>query len=110
MTGNSVIPIWVDCDPGHDDAVAILLSCFHPSIRLLGISASYGNASPENTLYNTLSLLTAFGKQDEVPVYKVPNVLGLEMLHTPQIFMGRLDWTVRRYYQNQKGHLLMLTT
>ncbi|CAH01348.1 trifunctional uridine nucleosidase/nicotinamide riboside hydrolase/nicotinic acid riboside hydrolase [Kluyveromyces lactis] len=70
MTGNSVIPIWVDCDPGHDDAVAILLSCFHPSIRLLGISASYGNASPENTLYNTLSLLTAFGKQDEVPVYK----------------------------------------
>ena len=36
----------------------------------MGISASYGNASPENTLYNTLSLLTAFGKQDEVPVYK----------------------------------------
>ncbi|CDO93025.1 unnamed protein product [Kluyveromyces dobzhanskii CBS 2104] len=70
MTGNSVIPVWLDCDPGHDDAVAVLLSCFHPSIRLLGISASYGNASPENTLYNTLSLLTAFGKQDEIPVYK----------------------------------------
>lgn len=70
MTGSDVIPIWLDCDPGHDDAVAILLSCFHPSIRLLGISASYGNASPKHTLFNTLSLLTAFGKHNEIPVYK----------------------------------------
>ncbi|SCU85863.1 LAME_0D03268g1_1 [Lachancea meyersii CBS 8951] len=63
------IPIWLDCDPGHDDAVAILLSCFLPQFKLLGISASYGNAPPDKTAYNTLSLITAMGKQNQIPVY-----------------------------------------
>lgn len=70
MTRGSRIPVWLDCDPGHDDAVAILLGCFHPSFKLIGISASYGNAPPDKTLNNALSLLTAMGKADEVPVYK----------------------------------------
>ncbi|SCU88664.1 LANO_0D02740g1_1 [Lachancea nothofagi CBS 11611] len=75
MTADSIkslgsrIPIWLDCDPGHDDAVAILLSCFLPQFELLGISASYGNASPEKTAYNALSLLTAMGKCNQIPVY-----------------------------------------
>lgn len=63
------IPIWLDCDPGHDDALAILLSCFCPAFNLLGLSACYGNSSPANTLYNARSLLTAFGKCHEVPIY-----------------------------------------
>ncbi|CEP62889.1 trifunctional uridine nucleosidase/nicotinamide riboside hydrolase/nicotinic acid riboside hydrolase LALA0_S06e06172g [Lachancea lanzarotensis] len=65
----SQIPIWLDCDPGHDDAVAILLSCFLPQFRLLGISASYGNAPLDKTAYNALSLLTAMGKHNQIPVY-----------------------------------------
>ncbi|CCH60689.1 hypothetical protein TBLA_0D01810 [Henningerozyma blattae CBS 6284] len=56
------IPIWLDCDPGHDDAVAMLLSCFHPAFELLGISASYGNAPIERTEYNARSLITCFNK------------------------------------------------
>ncbi|CDH17673.1 probable Uridine nucleosidase [Zygosaccharomyces bailii ISA1307] len=63
------IPIWLDCDPGHDDTVAILLGCYHPAFEVLGISASYGNASGPNTTYNARSLLTAIGKAQQIPVY-----------------------------------------
>ncbi|SCU95208.1 LADA_0G14246g1_1 [Lachancea dasiensis] len=63
------IPIWLDCDPGHDDAVAILLACFLPEFELLGISTSYGNAAAEKTAYNALSLLTAMDKHNQIPVY-----------------------------------------
>lgn len=62
------IPIWLDCDPGHDDAVAILLACCLPAFKLVGLSTCFGNAPPENTDYNARSLLTALGKTD-VPVY-----------------------------------------
>lgn len=65
----STIPIWLDCDPGHDDAIAILLSCFHPAFNLLGISTCFGNSSPENTDYNARSLLTAMNKINSVPIY-----------------------------------------
>ncbi|QLL30695.1 hypothetical protein HG536_0A05100 [Torulaspora globosa] len=77
----SAIPIWLDCDPGHDDVIAILLSCFHPAFKLVGLSASYGNAPLENTTYNARSVITAFGKGHEVTVYpgaKKPWVLEPE--------------------------------
>lgn len=63
------IPIWLDCDPGHDDAVAMLLACFLPEFKLLGLSTCHGNAPPDKTDYNARSLLTAFGKANEIPVY-----------------------------------------
>ncbi|KAM0720591.1 hypothetical protein Q7P37_004727 [Cladosporium fusiforme] len=62
------VPIWLDCDTGHDDAFAILLSALHPNVKLLGISTIYGNAPLSHTTINTLSILKAIGRED-VPVY-----------------------------------------
>ncbi|GJP98233.1 uridine nucleosidase Urh1 [Aspergillus niger] len=62
------IPLWLDCDPGHDDAFAILLAAHHPSLKLLGITTIHGNASLENTTINATRVLEAIGRP-EIPVY-----------------------------------------
>ncbi|EPE07095.1 uridine nucleosidase [Ophiostoma piceae UAMH 11346] len=63
------IPLWLDCDPGHDDVFAILMSAYHPSIELLGISTVYGNAPLKHTTWNATSILTSISKEDQVKVY-----------------------------------------
>jgi inosine-uridine nucleoside N-ribohydrolase len=54
----------IDCDPGHDDAVAILYAARHH--ELLGITTVHGNSSLENTTRNALRVLTLAGL--DVPV------------------------------------------
>ncbi|KAI8632179.1 Inosine/uridine-preferring nucleoside hydrolase domain-containing protein [Xylariaceae sp. FL1651] len=63
------VPLWLDCDPGHDDVFAILLGAYHPGIRLLGVSTVHGNASLDKTTNNALSVLLAIGKHDSIRVY-----------------------------------------
>lgn len=58
--------IWLDCDPGHDDAIAILLAFYgkkgeSDSIDVLGISTTHGNATGLHTYTNAIKLLTAYG-------------------------------------------------
>ncbi|CEQ38872.1 SPOSA6832_00338 [Sporobolomyces salmonicolor] len=48
------VPVWLDCDPGHDDAIAILLSLHLNEINLLGISTVHGNASLKDTTREAL--------------------------------------------------------
>lgn len=54
----------IDCDPGHDDAVAILYAARH--LDLLGVTTCHGNNSIENVTRNALSVLTLAGL--DVPV------------------------------------------
>lgn len=48
--------IILDCDPGHDDAIAMLMAYAHPSIDLLGITIVAGNQTLNNTVRNGLSV------------------------------------------------------
>lgn len=64
------IPLWIDCDPGHDDAIAMLIGSQLPYFDLLGVSTVYGNASLAHTTNNALALLDAFKLQDsKVEIY-----------------------------------------
>jgi purine nucleosidase len=54
----------IDCDPGHDDAVAILLAARH--LQLLGITTVFGNQRVAHTTDNALRLLALAGL--DVPV------------------------------------------
>ena len=60
-------PVLIDCDPGHDDAIALLLALASPELRLLGVSTVAGNASLDNTTANALRVLELAGRPD-VPV------------------------------------------
>lgn len=93
---SSQIPVWLDCDPGHDDAFAILLAAYHPNIKLLGISTVFGNASLENTTHNAASLLTAIGKHKDIPLHVgLSKALERPAIHAPTDIHGEsgLDGT-----------------
>lgn len=59
--------IILDCDPGHDDAIAIMMAAKHPAIDLLGITIVAGNQTLDKTLINGLNVCQKLGI--DVPVY-----------------------------------------
>src|SRR5687767_11984189 len=54
-------PIVIDCDPGHDDAMALLLALASPELELLGVSTVHGNQTLERTTANALRVLEFAG-------------------------------------------------
>jgi len=69
----------LDCDPGHDDAIAILLAAGSPEIELLGITTVAGNNTIENVTHNAQAVCQVAGI--EVPIAKGAS----SPLVTPQI-------------------------
>ena len=63
----SPTPIILDVDPGHDDAVAIMLACGAPELELLGVTTVAGNVPLEKTTRNALRVLSLVGRPG-VPV------------------------------------------
>jgi inosine-uridine nucleoside N-ribohydrolase len=61
------IPILLDCDPGHDDAVALLLALGSPELELRGVTTVAGNQTLEKCTANALRVLEHVGRED-VPV------------------------------------------
>ncbi|HET8895150.1 MAG TPA: nucleoside hydrolase [Gaiellaceae bacterium] len=60
-------PIVIDCDPGHDDAIAILLALASPEVELRGIVTVAGNQIVDKTTRNALKVLELAGR-DDIPV------------------------------------------
>ena len=59
--------VILDCDPGHDDAIALLLALASPEIDLVGVTTVHGNQTLEKTTDNALRVLALVGRED-VPV------------------------------------------
>ena len=58
------VPIIIDCDPGHDDAMALLLALASPELELLGVTTVHGNTTLANTTVNALKILELAGRTD----------------------------------------------
>lgn len=58
----------IDCDPGHDDAIALLLALAQDEWAVDGITVVAGNQTLDKTVRNTLQTLTVAGRSD-VPVF-----------------------------------------
>jgi inosine-uridine nucleoside N-ribohydrolase len=59
--------IILDCDPGHDDAIALMLAIGSPEVELLGVTTVHGNQTLEKTTINALKLLEFVDRAD-IPV------------------------------------------
>ena len=66
-TAGVSIPIILDCDPGHDDAIALLLALASPEVELLGVTTVHGNQTLAKTTANALRVLDLVGRTD-IPV------------------------------------------
>jgi inosine-uridine nucleoside N-ribohydrolase len=54
--------VLLDCDPGHDDAIALLLALASPELELLGVTTVAGNQTLEKTTANAIRVLEFAGR------------------------------------------------
>lgn len=74
------IPVWIDCDTGVDDSIALLTALKLEQLDILGVSAVAGNVKLENTFPNTRNVLH-LANRDDIKVYagaNKPLVIELE--------------------------------
>jgi inosine-uridine nucleoside N-ribohydrolase len=63
----TAIPVIIDCDPGHDDAIALMLAAASPELELIGVTTVAGNTTVDKTTRNALAVLELVGRSD-IPV------------------------------------------
>lgn len=89
------IPIIMDCDPGHDDAIALIMAVAADNLDLIGVTTTAGNQTIEKTTNNALRILSFLGTKIPVamgstrPMVRVletaPNVHGSTGLDGPAL-------------------------
>ena len=106
--------IILDCDPGHDDAIALLLSCYSDKLDLLAVTTAAGNQTIEKTSKNALNLLNFFNKH--VPLAKgSSSPIRRKILTCPEIHgeSGLDGFTFPVYeeiYDKRVGYQLIIDT
>ena len=83
----SPTPVILDVDPGHDDAVAIMLACGAPGLDLRAVTTVAGNVPLEKTTRNALRILSLIGHTD-VPVAAGASSPLRRALHTAEDIHG----------------------
>lgn len=79
------IPVILDCDPGHDDAIALVMAHRSPAIDLLAVTTVCGNAPLDKTTANALRILEFIGAGD------VPVGVGCESPLARSLVLGTAD-------------------
>lgn len=82
----NTMPVWIDCDVGVDDAVAIMAAHALPHLKLIGISTVAGNATLENTYQNAHRMNGLM--HTTYPVYRGAAQPLARPLHTGTYFHG----------------------
>lgn len=92
---DSKIPVLIDCDPGHDDAIALMLALGSRRLDVLGVTTVAGNGTGPVTYRNARKVLSVLGAN--VPVAKgadrpllrklvtAPSVHGKSALDGPEL-------------------------
>ena len=75
----------IDCDPGHDDAIAIILAAKH--LDILGITTVAGNQTIDKVTTNALKILEVL-QLPHIPVYPGSNNPWIQKLETAPQFHG----------------------
>ena len=80
-------PVILDVDPGHDDAVALMMACGSPDLDLLAVTTVAGNVPLEKTTRNALRVLSLVG-HTHVPVAAGAAAPLCRPLHTAEDIHG----------------------
>lgn len=79
-------PVWIDCDTGVDDAIAIMAAHALEEIEIVGISSVCGNNTLENTFRNTRAINALIG--GGYTVYRGADKPLMRELHISTMFHG----------------------
>jgi inosine-uridine nucleoside N-ribohydrolase len=79
------VSVILDCDPGHDDAIAILMAHASPAIELVGVTTTCGNATLARTTENARRILELIGATH------VPVAAGMERPLARDLVLGTAD-------------------
>jgi inosine-uridine nucleoside N-ribohydrolase len=118
----------LDCDPGHDDAIALLLALGSPELELVGVTTVCGNQTLEKTTANAIRVLDHMGRDDIPvaagaahplvrPVYVAANVHGETGLDGPDlpppqrepVAEHAIDWIARTLRERREPVTLVPT-
>lgn len=66
---DSTKKVIIDCDPGIDDSLALMLALDSPELDIVGITVVCGNVPADLGCQNVLKVLNLYGRED-IPVYK----------------------------------------
>ncbi|AWK83515.1 pyrimidine-specific ribonucleoside hydrolase RihA [Photobacterium damselae] len=80
-----LLPIICDCDPGHDDAIALILALSRHELDVKAVTTSAGNQTPDKTLNNALRILTLLNRTDIEVAGGAKKPLSRDLIIAPDV-------------------------
>lgn len=107
--------IILDCDPGHDDAIALLLCCYSDKLNLLALTTAAGNQTIEKTTRNANNLLHFFNSQNIPLAMGASSPLVRPIQTCPEIHgesgLDGFDFPLyEEHYDKREGYQLIIDT